>query len=68
MMRKNGQPRNVVTDGLCSYPAAMKEIGNADRPKLTVGSTIARRIRTSHFDDESEPCNSLDFPVDSASY
>ena len=24
-MRKYGQPRNVVTDGLCSYLAAMKQ-------------------------------------------
>jgi IS1 family transposase len=31
VMKKYGQPRSVVTDGLCSYPAAMKEIGNADR-------------------------------------
>ena len=27
IMKKYGQPRSVVTDGLCSYPAAMKEIG-----------------------------------------
>ena len=31
--------RNIVTDGLSSYPAAMKEIGNADRQELVVGST-----------------------------
>jgi putative transposase len=30
VMKKYGQPRSV-TGGLCSYPAAMKEIGNADR-------------------------------------
>ena len=30
IMKKYGRPRSVVTDGLCSYPAAMKEIGNAD--------------------------------------
>ena len=29
--RRRGRPLSVVTDGLCSYPAAMKEIGNADR-------------------------------------
>ena len=27
IMKKYGQPLSVVTDGLCSYPAAMKEIG-----------------------------------------
>jgi len=31
IMKKYGRPRSVVTDGLCSYPAAMKEIGNAGR-------------------------------------
>jgi putative transposase len=30
-MKTYGRPRSVVTDGLCSYCAAMKEIGNADR-------------------------------------
>jgi transposase-like protein len=29
IMKKYGQPRSVVTDGLCAYAAAMKEIGNA---------------------------------------
>ena len=33
IMKKYGQPKSVVTDGLCSYPAAMKQIGNADRPE-----------------------------------
>src|SRR5208283_3099933 len=28
IMKKYGRPQSVVTDGLCSYPAAMKEIGN----------------------------------------
>ena len=28
-MKKRGRPLSVVTGGLCCYPAAMKEIGNA---------------------------------------
>ena len=43
VMKKYGQPRSVVTDGLCSYPAAMKEIGNADRH--TVGCRLNNRDR-----------------------
>ena len=61
IMEKYGRPHSVVTDGLCSYSAAMKEIGNADRHE-DFGrrlSTIARRIRTSHFDGENEPCSSF---------
>jgi hypothetical protein len=27
--------------------------------RLAIGSTIGRRIRTSHFDDENEPCSSF---------
>ena len=34
IMKKYGRPRSVVTDGLCSYPAAMKEIGNVDRHEV----------------------------------
>jgi putative transposase len=30
IMKKYGRPWSVVTDGLCSYPASMKEIGVAD--------------------------------------
>jgi len=33
-MKRYGQPRKIVTDGLCSYSAAMKELGNADRHEV----------------------------------
>src|ERR1700728_89725 len=46
IMKKYGQPRSVVTDGLCSYPAAMKEIGNADRHE--VGHRLNNRAENSH--------------------
>src|SRR5882757_2890149 len=46
IMKKYGRPRNVVTDGLCSYPAAMKEIGNADRHE--VGRRLNNRAENSH--------------------
>src|SRR5271163_106710 len=34
IMKKYGQPRSVVTDGLCSYGAAMRDIGIADRQEV----------------------------------
>jgi hypothetical protein len=34
IMKKYGPPRSVVTDGLCSYSAAMKEFGAADRHEV----------------------------------
>jgi putative transposase len=46
IVKKYGQPRSVVTDGLCSYPAAMKEIGNADRHE--VGPRLNNRAENSH--------------------
>ncbi len=46
IMKKYGRPRKIVTDGLCSYPAAMKEIGNADRQE--VGRRLNNRAENSH--------------------
>jgi hypothetical protein len=45
-MKKYGQPKNVVTDGFCSYPGAMNEIGNADRHE--VGRRLNNRAENSH--------------------
>jgi putative transposase len=46
IMKRYGQPRRVVTDGLRSYPAAMKEIGDADRHE--VGRRLNNRAENSH--------------------
>jgi putative transposase len=45
-MKRHGNPRTVVTDGLRSYPAAMNEIGNADRQEI--GRWINNRAENSH--------------------
>ena len=47
IMKKYGPPRSVVTDGLCSYSAAMKEIGAADRHE--VGGRLNNRAENSHL-------------------
>ena len=46
IMKKYGPPHSVVTDGLCSYSAAMKEIGAADRHE--VGGRLNNRAENSH--------------------
>jgi len=46
IMKWYGRPRKIVTDGLCSYSAAMKEIGNADRQE--VGRRLNNRVENSH--------------------
>src|SRR4029077_11402418 len=46
ILREYGGPRKIVTDGLCSYSAAMKEIGAADRHE--VGGRLNNRAENSH--------------------
>ena len=46
LMKRYGRPEKVVTDGLRSYTAAMKEIGNADRQE--VGRWLNNRAENSH--------------------
>jgi IS1 family transposase len=46
IMERYGRPRKIVTDGLCSYCAAMKRIDNADRHE--VGRRLNNREENSH--------------------
>src|SRR5580704_2467557 len=46
ILREYGGPRKIVTDGLCSYSAAMKEVGAADRHE--VGRRLNNRAENSH--------------------
>jgi putative transposase len=46
-MKRHGRPRAVVTDGLRSYGAAMKEIGNLDRQET--GRWRNNRAENSHL-------------------
>jgi putative transposase len=46
MMKRHGKTKAVVTDGLRSYTAAMKEIGNADQQE--VGRWLNNRVENSH--------------------
>jgi len=57
IIKKYGSPKTIVTDGLCSYPAAMKEVGISGRQELADGSTIGQRIPISDFDDGRERCS-----------
>ena len=45
-MKRHGRPQAVVTDGLRSYGAALKEIGNVDRQE--VGRWLNNRAENSH--------------------
>ena len=46
VMKKFGRLQSIVTDGLCSYSAAMNEIGNSDRQE--VGPRLNNRAENSH--------------------
>jgi putative transposase len=46
ILKKYGRPWSIVTNGLCSYSAAMKEVGGADRHE--VGRHLNNRAENSH--------------------
>ena len=46
-MKRHGRPKSVVTDGLCSYGAAMNELGNVDRQET--GRWLNNRAENSHL-------------------
>ncbi len=46
-LKRHGQVNAIVTDGLRSYPAAMKELGNADRREM--GQWLNNRAENSHL-------------------
>ena len=45
-LKRHGSPKTITTDGLRSYKAAMKEIGNAE--KQEVGRWANNRVENSH--------------------
>jgi putative transposase len=45
-MKRHGSPKAITTDGLRSYKAALKEIGNAD--KQEIGRWANNRAENSH--------------------
>ena len=46
-LKRNGKAETIVTDGLKSYPAAMKELGNNDRREM--GRWLNNRAENSHL-------------------
>jgi putative transposase len=46
-LKRHGSPPAIVTDGLKSYGAAMREIGNADRQEI--GRHANNRVENSHL-------------------
>jgi putative transposase len=46
-LKRHGKPEAIVTDGLRSYPAAMRELGNGDRREM--GRWKNNRVENSHL-------------------
>src|SRR3970040_564227 len=46
-LKRHGRPETIVTDGLRSYPAAMRELGNLDRREM--GRWVNNRVENSHL-------------------
>ena len=60
IMKKHGRPRTIVNDRLRPYPAAMQEIGAADRHE--VGELLSNRAENSHsrFGDANGRCSGFE--------
>ena len=46
ILKKYGRPKTIVTDGLCCYPAAMKELGISGRQEA--GRRLNNRAENPH--------------------
>jgi putative transposase len=46
-LKRRGQAETIVTDGLKSYPAAMRELGNLERQEM--GRWLNNRAENSHI-------------------
>ena len=46
-LKRHGNPETIVTDGLQSYPAAMRDLGNLDRREM--GRWLNNRAENSHL-------------------
>ena len=46
-LKRHGKVETIVTDGLKSYPAAMRDLGNLDRRKM--GRWLNNRVENSHL-------------------
>ena len=46
-LKRHGAPEAITTDGLRSYRAAMKELGNSDKQKI--GRWANNRVENSHL-------------------
>src|ERR1039458_9019929 len=53
IMKKYGRPKSVVTDGLCSYPAAMKEVGISGRHEVGALHHLFLDLRRRHAGDRT---------------
>lgn len=47
VLKRHGSPRTIVTDGLKSYPAAMRELGNLERREM--GRLLNNRAENTHL-------------------
>lgn len=46
-LKRHGKAEAIVTDGLKSYPAAMRELGNLDRREM--GRWVNNHVENSHL-------------------
>ena len=47
VLKRHGKSKTIATDGLCSYPAAMRELGNLNHREM--GCWLNYRAENSHL-------------------
>ena len=52
--KRHSKAETIMTDGLRSYPATMRNLGNLHRREMGPWKTSGWTIATCNFDDESE--------------
>ena len=55
-LKRHGKPEAIVTDGLRSYPAAMRDSATVSAARSAAGRTTGARTVTCRSDDESVQC------------
>ena len=59
-LKRHGSPNRITTDGLKSYRAAMKELGNSERQEIGRYANTGLKVATFRSDEGSEPCCAFD--------
>lgn len=56
VLKRHGSPKAITTNGLRSYGAAMRELGNTDKREVGLWPTTGWRTAIRRSDHKNAPC------------